>query len=83
MSAPTLRLLDLTVDTIPMDMVGYYQAFLKPLGVIPREYTTYKRAGREGWAPAPTNDIQKAIWEKMNQVPDKPMTIEFGLRNDK
>lgn len=24
----------------------------------------YKLAVKEGWAPAPTNDIQKAIWEK-------------------
>ena len=24
---------------------------------------TYKQACREGWAPAPTNDYQRAIWE--------------------
>ena len=83
MNAPTLRQLDLTVDTIPMDMVGYYQEFLKPLGVTPREYTTYKRACREGWAPQPTNDVQKAIWEKVHQIPDKPMTIEFDPKKDK
>jgi len=83
MNAPTLRQLDLTVDTIPMDMVGYYQEFLKPLGVTPREYTTYKRACREGWAPTPTNDVQKAIWEKVHQIPDKPMTIEFDPKAGK
>ena len=80
MNAPTLRLLDLTVDTIPMDMVGHYQAFLKPLGVTPREHTTYKRACREGWAPAPTNEFQRAIWDKVHQIPDKPMTIQFGSK---
>ena len=83
MNAPTLRQLDLTVDTIPMDMVGYYQEFLKPLGVTPREYTTYKRACREGWAPTPTNDVQKAIWEKVHQLPDKPIKIEFDPKIDK
>lgn len=83
MNAPTLRQLDLTVDTIPMDMVGYYQEFLKPLGVTPKEYTTYKRACREGWAPTPTNDVQKAIWEKVHQLPDKPMKIEFDPKIDK
>ncbi len=83
MNAPTLRQLDLTVDTIPMDMVGYYQEFLKPLGVTPREYTTYRRACREGWAPAPTNDVQKAVWEKVHQIPDKPMTIEFAPKSAK
>ena len=83
MNAPTLRQLDLTVDTIPMDMVGYYQEFLKPLGVTPREYTTYKRACREGWAPNPTTDIQKAIWEKVHQLPDRPIKIEFDPKTDK
>ena len=83
MNAPTLRQLDLTVDTIPMDMVGYYQEFLKPLGVTPREYTTYRRACREGWAPAPTNDVQKAIWDKVHQLPDKPIKIEFDPKKDK
>lgn len=26
---------------------------------------TYRRACHEGWAPKPTNDIQRAIWEKV------------------
>lgn len=81
MNAPTFRHLDLTVDTIPMDMVGYYQEFLKPLGVTPRELTTYKRACREGWAPQPTNDVQQAIWDKVHQIPDKPMKIEFDPKS--
>jgi len=25
----------------------------------------YKKAVAEGWAPAPTNDVQKAIWDRM------------------
>jgi len=28
--------------------------------------------------PAPTNDVQKAIWEKVHAIPDKPITIEYG-----
>ena len=83
MNAPTLRQLDLTVDTIPMDMVGYYHEFLKPLGVTPREFTTYKRACREGWAPQPTNEVQQAIWDKVHQIPDKPMKIEFDPKSDR
>ena len=34
-------------------------------GVIPWKQETYKKACREGWAPAPTNEYQKAIWEKI------------------
>ena len=38
--------------------------------------TTYLRACEEGWAPQPTNEIQKAIWEKVHELPTKPITIE-------
>lgn len=27
--------------------------------------TTYLQAVKEGWAPAPTNDIQRAVWDKV------------------
>lgn len=83
MNAATLKQLDLTVDTIPMDMVGYYQTYLKSFGVTPREFTTYKKACREGWAAAPTNDVQKAIWDKVHELPTKPIKIEFDPKKDK
>ncbi len=38
---------------------------------------TYKKACEEGWAPAPTNDVQKAIWDKVHAAPKNPMKIEF------
>ena len=34
-------------------------------GVARIETATYYDAARRGWAPAPTNDIQKAIWDKV------------------
>jgi hypothetical protein len=52
-------------------------------GLVPWHQTTYLRACEEGWAPAPTNDVQKAIWEKVHAVPDKPITIEFDPKKDK
>ena len=52
---------------------------LPKLGVTFPYLTTYKRACREGWAPAPTNDIQKAVWEKVKadkeRGPTNPITI--------
>ena len=77
MNATSLRKLDTTVDSIPVDMVGYYQEYLKTLGVTVRAVTDYKTACREGWAPAPTNDVQRAIWNKVRAMPKKPMKIEF------
>ena len=40
-------------------------------------FASYAQACQEGWAPAPTNDIQKAIWEKVHAPPQKPMKITF------
>ena len=52
---------------------------LPKLGVTFPYMTTYKRACREGWAPAPTNDVQKAIWEKVKadkeRGPTNPILI--------
>lgn len=36
---------------------------------------TYYDACEEGWAPAPTNAVQKAIWDKVHQLPTRPLTI--------
>ena len=47
----------------------------KKIGRIVRK--TYLKACQEGWAPAPTNDVQRTIWEQTHQLPSKPITIEF------
>lgn len=80
MNATSLRKLDTTVDTIPVDMINYYQEYLKTLGVTVRSVTTYKKACQEGWAPAPTNDVQKAIWDKVHAIPKAPMKIEYDSK---
>lgn len=50
---------------------------LPELGVTPWKETTYKRACEEGWAPAPTNDFQKAIWDKVHAIPTEPLKIKY------
>ena len=47
----------------------------KNIGRIVRK--TYLKACEEGWAPAPTNDVQKAIWDRVHAAPKNPMKIEF------
>ena len=37
----------------------------------------YSAAVQEGWAPTPTDTVQKAIWDKVNATPKTPMKIEF------
>ncbi len=39
--------------------------------------TTYKSACQAGWAPAPTNDVQKKIWDDVHALPTNPMTIKY------
>jgi hypothetical protein len=43
------------------------------LNLKPLLTTTYRKACEEGWAPMPTNSIQKAIWEdvKAKKTPGK------------
>ena len=42
-------------------------------------YTTYRQACKEGWAEAPTNDTQRAVWEQAKaekeRGPTNPITI--------
>ena len=62
---------------MPIDMLQKMPKFCDKFGVRPWRMTTYRRACHEGWAPAPTNDVQKAIWDKVHAMPATPMKIEF------
>ena len=48
-------------------------------GVQSARFASYRQACREGWAPPPTNDVQKAIWEQVKsdkeRGPTNPITI--------
>lgn len=71
---------DSPVAQLPMDVVNRFTPYLKQLGIVPYVEATYRKACREGWAPAPTNDVQKAIWDKVHALPQKPMKIEFDAK---
>ena len=64
-------------DDIMRDMIDSIRINMKARGMTPTRIASYKKACQEGWAPAPTNDVQKAIWEKVHAVPATPMKIEF------
>ena len=44
--------------------------------VLQQEVSTYKKACEEGWAPNPTNEFQKAIWDKVHELPTEPIKIK-------
>ena len=62
---------DSPVAELPIDVINRCSPYLKQLGVIPYIESTYRKACREGWAPAPTNDVQKAIWEDINATKER------------
>ena len=62
---------------LPVDLFARFKKYMKPFGVTPGNIETYETACCQGWAPAPTNDVQKAIWDKVHEPPKTPMKIEF------
>lgn len=60
----------LELDTVTWQVVhptalNQMNKFFRKYGAERGRRTTYLRACEQGWAPAPTNDAQKAIWEKV------------------
>lgn len=73
-----IRAKSLSEDPLMRSEIG-----LKAMGVTPYEITTYRQACEEGWAHAPTNEYQKAIWEETRKLPEKPIKIEFDPKKGK
>lgn len=60
---------------LPYDMLQKIPKFCKPYGLRPWVMTTYRHACIDGWAPAPTNDYQRAVWDQVHEAPTKPLVI--------
>lgn len=76
--------LDKAADArLPVDVIERFRKYVEAFGVTPLRHTAYINACRQGWAPAPTNDYQKTIWEQVHSIPDKPITIEYDPKRDK
>lgn len=83
MNTTTIRQLDMVQESLPIDMTDVYKEYLKPLGVTPAEKVTYRKACKEGWAPAPTNEVQQAIWDKYHEIPTQGIEIKFDSKKGK
>ncbi len=69
--------LDLVQPFLPMDKVQAIGAYLAAHGVTPLVTAHYRQACKQGWAPAPTNDYQKAIWDDVHAIPTEPLKIKY------
>ena len=69
--------LDSVVNTfLPFDVLTGIFNTLPKYGITRKQRVPYRKACQEGWAPAPTNEFQQAIWDKVHELPSKPITIE-------
>ena len=64
-------------NRLSVDVIGRFAPSLANAGLTPAEIHSYRAACKQGWAPAPTNDVQKAIWEETRKLPEKPLQIKF------
>ena len=62
---------------IPMEYRSRFEKYIPQMGFETYKVVPYSKAVQQGWAPAPTNDVQKAIWDKTHALPKNPMKIEF------
>lgn len=73
----SLRQLDRFDDEgLPPDVFLRMGVFAGALGVRPVYRASYAAACQEGWAPPPTNEYQKAIWDQVHALPTEPMKIK-------
>ncbi len=71
------RGLDFVSDEMPpMEVFSRMPNYLKGIGITPLVNVPYSIACQEGWALAPTNEYQKAIWDKVHAMPTAPIKIK-------
>lgn len=48
----------------------------KASGINTLFFASYRTACLQGWAPAPTNDVQQQIWDEIHTLPTEPLKIK-------
>lgn len=62
-------------DLLPRETLTKFEEQLKRFGIKQIVQANYRKACEEGWAPAPSDEFQKAIWNEVHSLPDKPIKI--------
>ena len=74
----------ITHTGFPQSAAHSCSAQMNKLGFEPKIIASYRVACIQGWAPAPTNETQQAIWDKVKaeqaQVPTKPIKITPDMK---
>lgn len=61
-------------DKVNPFLAGSVQRHMELAGMSTMKVGTYRKACIEGWEPAPTNDVQKAIWQKVREQRERGPT---------
>lgn len=64
------------IDGLSMEPFYKMKLLLPAQGIVPYKVANYRKACEEGWAPAPTDTVQKVIWDETHSIPTKPIKIE-------
>ena len=68
---------------LPADIFQRCCTTMRRIGVTPAQILPYSAACKMGIAPQPTNDIQRAIWDKVHAPPEKPLKITYDKDKQK
>lgn len=75
--------LDKCLAEPPGDVGVRVKGYLEKRGIQPERKVLYRKAVQEGWAAQPTNEYQKAVWDEVRSLPQKPMRIEYDAKRGK
>lgn len=81
--AATIEEADSRSELFPPDVLQRCTQRLIAMGYVPERRSSYRKACQEGWAPQPTNDLQKAIWDEIHTLPSDSIKIKFDPKRDK
>lgn len=68
---------------LPVDVMIRMTKYLKAIDITPKYKTTYRAAIERGINIPPTNDYQKAIWDKVHSIPEKLLKITYDKDKQK
>lgn len=68
---------------LPVDVLRRFPKQLELRGITPYRETTYLDACTEGWAHAPTNAVEKDVWDYVHKMPTDPIKIKFDPKKGK
>lgn len=70
-------------DLLAVDVIARFIPYLSSFGIKPHYQAPYIRAIAEGWALPPTNDVQKAVWDRVKSEKERGPTNAIKIEPPK